>query len=562
MGGAVRGAVRDAVSGAVDGAVSDAVSDAVGGAVGGAVQDAVSDAVGGAVHDAVSGAVRDAVSSAVHDAVRGAVRGAVGGAVRGAVRDAVSGAVDALEIAQAVANVISRSWSYYLGGQFWVGGWWWGPAYTSFFREVAGLELADDLWQRGLAYEATTEAASWWYPHRDFIMVCERPVAIHRELSNQNILRGRGSHRLHNNSGPAVAWADGWGVYASHGVRIPFLQRHIIEAPQTITVAEIEAEKNAEVRRVMIDRYGPARFVVDSGARVVHELPSDHPLKGLRTAKLLRKDVPDDEPIVYVDLLNSTPEPDDSAHVAWAKAEALADAPYESDTEAAWCAGFFDGEGCTYVQPYGDLGGLAISIVQKDRPRIERFAARISGGHWSTDKRKEEGCAFYVLHGEAALRGLDAMWPYLSDDKKAQAIFALKKLCSPDATTKRPHASGGSDHCGRGHSLADAYEPPTKGGRECATCRKERRSGSQPEPFDWWRNPVRWIPGKMRPDDAVRWLKKEPPYSKRYMLRVDPDAYGGEASKNVHAASASTWRNQDGSLAYSNWRDYCPVAES
>lgn len=197
-----------------------------------------------------------------------------------------------------------------MGGQFWVGGWWWGGAYTSFFREVCGLEPPAGLWERGLAYEATMEAACWWYPHSDFVLVCERPAAIHRDLARPGVDRGWGSHRLHNDAGPAVHWADGWGVYAVHGVRIPFKQRHIVDAPQTITAAEIEAERNAEIRRVMIDRYGPARYVADSGSIVVHELPADHAMQGLRTARLLRKEVPDDEPLIYVDLLNSTPEPD------------------------------------------------------------------------------------------------------------------------------------------------------------------------------------------------------------------------------------------------------------
>jgi hypothetical protein len=281
--------------------------------------------------------------------------------VVGAVVGAVGGAYHK-QIAQAVADVISSSWYNYIGGQFWVGGWGWGAAYTSFFREVAGLELAGDLWDRGLAYEATTKAASWWFPHRDFIIVCERPTVIHRELVNSNMQRGWGSHRLHCADGPAVGFSDGWGVYSIHGVQIPFKQRHIVEQPNKITVAEIEDERNSEIRRVMIDRYGAARYVSDSGAVVVETTPDDHPMIGLRSAKLLRKNVPDDEPIIYVDLLNSTPEPDGTV--------------------------------------------------------------------------------------------------------------------------------------------------------------------------------------------------------KRYMLRVDPNAYGGDAAKNIHAASASTWRNADGGLTYKNWRDYAPIAES
>jgi hypothetical protein len=225
-----------------------------------------------------------------------AVRGAVGGAVSGATKTRGD-----------IAAVISRGWYNYVGGQFWAGGYWWGGAYTSFFREVCGLELSGDLWEKSKAYEETIESACWWYPHRDFVMVCERPTVIARELTNPESPRGWGSHRLHSETGPALGFRDGWGVYAVHGTRVP---AYVIENPELITWQAIESEKNAEVRRVMIGRYGADRYVVDSGASVVHELPADHPIKGLRTARLLVKQVEDDEPIVYVDLLNSTPEPD------------------------------------------------------------------------------------------------------------------------------------------------------------------------------------------------------------------------------------------------------------
>jgi len=264
----------------------------------------VRDAVRGAVNGAVDGAVRGAVGVAVSGAVSGAVRGAVDDAVRDAVRGAVDGAVDGgVDIAEEIKN----NWFKYIGGQFWCGGYWWGGAFASFFREVCGLELNGDLWERGIAYEETIQSACWWYAHTDFVMVCERPSIISTELVDPDHNRGWESHRLHNDTGPAVGFGDGWGVYAIHGTRVP---AHVVERPETITVAEIDAETNAEVRRVMIDRYGPARYVQDSGAEVVHELPADHSMIGLRTARVLRKEVPDDEPIVYVDLLNSTPEPD------------------------------------------------------------------------------------------------------------------------------------------------------------------------------------------------------------------------------------------------------------
>ena len=177
-------------------------------------------------------------------------------------RDAVGVAVDG------AVDVISRSWENYLGGQFWVGGWYWGGAYTSFFREVCDLELEGNLWQRALAYEATIESACWWYPHRDFVIVSERPTAIHREAADPSRLRGWGSHRLHCEDGPAVSFRDGWGVWAWHGVTVT---KQIIEHPETITVNDVNKEENAEVRRVMVERMGWERFCTEAKMKVIHE---------------------------------------------------------------------------------------------------------------------------------------------------------------------------------------------------------------------------------------------------------------------------------------------------
>ncbi len=47
---------------------------------------------------------------------------------------------------------------------------------------------------------------------------------------------------------------------------------------------------------------------------------------------------------------------------------------------------------------------------------------------------------------------------------------------------------------------------------------------------------------------------------KQYWLAVDPNAYGG--LKTAHAAVASTWRNEDGSLYFKNPEDYHPDIET
>jgi hypothetical protein len=300
---AVRDAVRDAVDRAVRDAVGVAVDAAVRGAVGGAVHDAVDDAVGNAVNDAVRGAVRDevhdAVRDAVGDAVGNAVDDAVAGAVNDAVRDAVAGAVrDAVrdEVGGAVRSVINNLWRHRLGGQFWVGGWYWGsPSYVSYFREVCHLDLGDEMNSRAISYAATCEAACWWWPHRDFVMVCERPVRLERDAQG----------RLHSLAGQAIEWPDGWGLYRVHGVTVPSF---VVEHPEEITVARIDAEANAEVRRIMIERYGAGRYMRDAGAQRVHGDP---------TGVLYARRHADGTSSMAVHVLNSTPEADGSRREFW-----------------------------------------------------------------------------------------------------------------------------------------------------------------------------------------------------------------------------------------------------
>ena len=121
------------------------------------------------------------------------------------------------------------------------------------------------------------------------VIVSECPCEVH--IDDQS--------RLHNVKGPAVRFTDGENaVYAVHGVRLP---AYVIEQPEKITVHDIEHEPNAEVRRVKIDQYGQSRYITDSGATVVHK--DDF-------GTLFRKDIPGDEPLMMVKVVNSTAEPD------------------------------------------------------------------------------------------------------------------------------------------------------------------------------------------------------------------------------------------------------------
>ena len=239
----------------------------VGASVWASVWDSVRASVGDSVWASVRASVRDSVWASVRASVGASVGASVWDSVGASVWDSVYGQHDA-------------SWL----------------AFYKYFHDECGLiaqtEKLKGLWM-------LSKSAGWAIPYANICWVSER----------HNILERDERGRLHSLSGPACAYPDGWGIYAVHGVRVP---ADIIEDRASLTVARIDAEENAEVRRVMIDLYGSKKYLTDSGAAVVQECKADHYIVGLRSARLLRKEVKDDEPILMIDLLNSTPEPDGS----------------------------------------------------------------------------------------------------------------------------------------------------------------------------------------------------------------------------------------------------------
>lgn len=153
-----------------------------------------------AVQDVDDHAIINAVKLAVNDVVDESVLEALDLAIRGAAT-----AKDASMIQVALCSVIRNSHPGSSDHPSWVGGV--GaeqqelddPAFTSFFREVCDLKLVGDLWDRARAFQATRESAGWWWAHRRFVMVSERPTEIHLE-------------QLDLEDGPVISWPDGWGI--------------------------------------------------------------------------------------------------------------------------------------------------------------------------------------------------------------------------------------------------------------------------------------------------------------------------------------------------------------
>ncbi|MEV0534906.1 DUF6745 domain-containing protein [Kitasatospora sp. NPDC050463] len=162
--------------------------------------------------------------------------------------------------------------------------------------KAAGVERSGEARQAGVeALAEVARGAGWWWPYEGVALVSERPVALHRDEAG----------RLDRADGPALEFADGFALHAWRGMPVP---ADFLSGLGEVTVERIRTEENAELRRVLLEHYGYERYLADSGAEPLHR-------DG--TGVLWRIQLPDDEPVVMVEVVNSTAEPDGTFRTYW-----------------------------------------------------------------------------------------------------------------------------------------------------------------------------------------------------------------------------------------------------
>ena len=196
------------------------------------------------------------------------------------------------------ASVGDSLWAS-VGDSLWDGLWdslrtiFWGQydaywiAYYRFAQEVLQVVCGQTESQKLRWWSDITESCGWWMPYEDVCICCERPTV--QTVDDRGLIHGA--------DGPAVAFSDGWQVWAWHGITV---DRKIIEAPETLTASDALDENNAERRRVMIERMGYERFLATANAQLISED---------RYGKILEVR---DLPVRFVELTNRTPERDGS----------------------------------------------------------------------------------------------------------------------------------------------------------------------------------------------------------------------------------------------------------
>ena len=105
----------------------------------------------------------------------------------------------------------------------------------------------------------------------------EKVVFVSR---NPTELHWRGT-TLHNESGPAFRYADGWGGYLIDNM---ILDEQVVMRPETQTIEQIDGEESNDIRAIRLERYGAARYLTETGAKVLDDRAV--PIEGTHEALL------------------------------------------------------------------------------------------------------------------------------------------------------------------------------------------------------------------------------------------------------------------------------------
>jgi hypothetical protein len=162
-------------------------------------------------------------------------------------------------------------------------------------HDAAWLSAFDGHGDRLAGLAQVARNAGWWWPYENAVVISERPVALHRDEAG----------RLHRVEGPALAYPDGFALYAWRGTPVP---AGFLDELAGLTPSRIRDEKNAGLRRVMLEHYGYDRYLTESGAEPVHR-------DG--TGALWRITLMDDEDVVLVEVVDPTPGPDGPHRTSW-----------------------------------------------------------------------------------------------------------------------------------------------------------------------------------------------------------------------------------------------------
>ncbi len=210
------------------------------------VWDSVLDSFRDSVLDSVVNPVADSVMDLVRNSVWDLVGDSVGALVWALVRDSVWDSVRN-EVRDSVEDLVWSSLRDCLFGSH--------NAHSLGFY----CYFLDALDIKGCAkiqpFADLAVNCGWWMPYKDICLMSELPTVCDLQ-----------DGVLHSEVRPAIAYADGFKIWAINGVVV---DEQIVLNPQTQTIEQIRAEEDEEKHRIRIDRYGWQRYLSETNAVVL-----------------------------------------------------------------------------------------------------------------------------------------------------------------------------------------------------------------------------------------------------------------------------------------------------
>lgn len=151
--------------------------------------------------------------------------------------------------------------------------------------------------------------------------------------------------------------------------------------------------------------------------------------------------------------------------------------PASMSEELAWAGGFFDGEGCTYLENHRTHVGYKVPRLYVPQscevgiaPELLRLSSaleglgRISGVRQGKGDRKPYRRWRIQASGDVQ-RALHLLWPFIGDVKRTQAQLVMRLINAQGDLPRGNPAFGlaGARFCLRGHDKWNARVRPFKG---------------------------------------------------------------------------------------------------
>ncbi|PMB15214.1 DUF6745 domain-containing protein [Fischerella thermalis] len=119
-------------------------------------------------------------------------------------------------------------------------------SWLEFWKSALNYTADQELLQ---LFQSLAKSCGWIFPYKRVAVVCDRPTKLCFDSNN----------RLHAEGETAIEFADGYNLYAYHGITLP--EKYGKLHPQQWQAQWLLQEDNAELRRVLIQGIGYARII-------------------------------------------------------------------------------------------------------------------------------------------------------------------------------------------------------------------------------------------------------------------------------------------------------------